>query len=116
MDVRESLSHIATAMRTLEFVVERFKTIAMKEALKTARFLIRLSKKRKDEDSEVLGMTLIRDPMEESQPERPKAAHMSVNGNTQQSVGNTPKTTSSSEDWNLDILNNSDFDWNFCEC
>jgi hypothetical protein len=146
MDGRESLSHLSTAMRTLEFVVDRFRTTAMKEALKTARFLIRLSKKRKDEDSEVLSLTLQKDvpdlvevPMAGGAPlnvdniarrvvatQQPPAMvmngvtagnlmsgnvnvqpHGNANGNL---AGQTPKTASS-EDWNLDVLNDSQFDW-----
>lgn len=131
MDIRESLSHLATAMRTLEFVVERFRTLAMKEALKTARFLVRLSKKRKDEDSEVLGLSLKKDhAAEDPQPENLKVAAappsipqanglgLGVGGDCNGGnvgVEETPMTASSSggEDWNLDVLNDSQFDWNY---
>ncbi|TKA82870.1 hypothetical protein B0A55_00971 [Friedmanniomyces simplex] len=137
MDVRESLLHLATAMRTLEAVVERFKTVAMKEALKTARFLVRLSKKRKDEDSSVLGHSLKKvcacldcDPQPENlqQPRPPSSAVVqqlnraapsgggvsaSSNNTTTTQHGVTPPETASSEDWNLDILNDSNFDWNY---
>jgi hypothetical protein len=144
MDVRESLAHIHTAMRTLEDVVERFRTVAMKEALKTARFLVRLSKKRKDEDSDVLGQSLRKDtnaedPKPENMRQRPSPwmtehggsravtaanannANGSLNnpgtasGSTSKDrdSGPTPGTTSSGEDWSMDILNNSDFDWNY---
>jgi len=125
MDVRESLAHVATAMRTLEDVVERFKTVAMKEALKTARFLVRLSKKRKDEDSNVLGTSLKKDCCDgDPNPERLAQHHRSsvvgqVNGGpavaapqNNVTAHGTPRTASS-EDWNMDILNNSDFDWNY---
>lgn len=131
MDVRESLAHISTAMRTLEEVTERFPTVAMKEAVKTARFLVRLSKKRKDEDSDVLGRCLKKavdcDPRPENlATQNGPARSLSVshqpfmNGTViaPQTAANamlhhsTPRTTSS-EDWNLDILNNSDFDWNY---
>ncbi|SMR53170.1 unnamed protein product [Zymoseptoria tritici ST99CH_1E4] len=134
MDGRESLSHLSTAMRTLEFVVDRFRTTAMKEVLKMARFLIRLSKKRKDEDSEVLSLTLQKDapdvqvplaavnyelePMLSSQA--PVGNGLAAGGGMMSGSGNvhvnaasqTPKTASS-EDWNLDVLNDSQFDWNF---
>lgn len=132
MDARESLMHIATAMRVLEEVVERFHTVAMKEALKTARFLVRLSKKRKDEDADVLGKSLVRkdgvtdisDPQPENmrREQRPSVQmNGAINlgtagvGNGAMSTGTnqTPMTTSSNEDWNMDILNNSDFDWNY---
>lgn len=130
MDIRESLSHLATAMRTLEFVVERFRTVAMKEALKTSRFLVRLSKKRKDEDSEVLGLSLKKDQnAEDPQPENLKAPSSipaqqpqpQLNGVSGIGASNagvvgldeTPMTASSSEDWNLDVLNDSQFDWNY---
>lgn len=122
MDSRESLAHLGTAMRTLEFVVERFHTVAMKEALKTARFLVRLSKKRKDEDSDVLGQSLKKAAVEDPQPEnlqRPSISRPSLNGLTTQNASagresnQTPATTSSNEDWSMDILNNSDFDWNY---
>ena len=116
MDVKESLSHVATAMRVLEDVVERFRTVAMKEALKTARFLVRLSKKRKDEDSGVLDLSLKKgaaegDPqpenMQTSRPQQP------VNGNALDLSVQTPMTVSSSDDWSFDVLNSSEFDWNF---
>lgn len=117
MDVRESLAHIATAMRALEEVVERFHTVAMKEALKTARFLVRLSKKRKDEDSDVLGQSLKKDIAEsDPQPENMQQPSMLMNGagNVLSPAKETPKTTTSSnEDWNMDILGNSGFDWNY---
>lgn len=117
MDTRESLLHLATAMRTLELVVDRFRTVAMKEALKTARFLVRLSKKRKDEDSDVLGHSLKKDVAElDPQPEAMKIAqpHMpqQTNGITATDLEG-PMTVSSSEDWNLDMLNDSQFDWNY---
>jgi len=122
MDSRESLAHLGTAMHTLEFVVERFHTVAMKEALKTARFLVRLSKKRKDEDSDVLGQSLKKAAVEDPQPEnlqRPSISRPSLNGLGMQNgaaakdFNQTPGTTSSTEDWSMDILNNSDFDWNY---
>lgn len=155
IDSKESLSHIAAAIRTMEMVVERFQTVAMKEALKTARFLIRLSKRKKDEDSDVLGHSLQRtiDGVEtrattpkppapnaqqplptQPQPQQQQpalalnAAPMPTNGmapvqqfpQTQQPPAfdekffeQGPMTTSSGEDWNMDYLNNTDFDWNF---
>ncbi|KAI5366405.1 hypothetical protein Slin15195_G079250 [Septoria linicola] len=116
MDGKESLSHLATAMRTLEYVVERFRTVAMKEALKTARFLIRLSKKRKDEDSQVLGMSIQRATSEDPQPEDTRAAHnqqFQINGAVAQPMEENHPTAASSEDWNLDALNDSQFDWNY---
>ncbi|KAK5116277.1 hypothetical protein LTR85_009249 [Meristemomyces frigidus] len=114
MDVRESLAHITTAMRTLEEVVERFNTVAMKEALKTARFLVRLSKKRKDEDSNVLGQSLKKDLAEDPHPENMHRQSVPMNGGAVTAVPTgTPMTNSSNEDWNMDILNNSDFDWNY---
>lgn len=78
LDVRESLKHVSEALRVLEEVSERFHTIAVKEALKTARFLVRLSKKRKDEDSDVLGQSLVRgvedgDPQPENMAPRKQA-------------------------------------------
>lgn len=148
MDVRESLANLATAMRTLEVVVRKFPTVAMREALKTARFLVRLSKKRKDEDSAVLGQTLqkaSKDGVGDSDPQpenlQPRA---SLSGPTNGSrslvqmasaggvasaapppaqavagagagtggLHGTP-FTNSSEDWNMDALNTSDFDWNY---
>lgn len=139
MDVRESLQHVGTAMRVLEDVVEGFKTPAMKEALKTARFLVRLSKKRKDEDSEVLGLSLLKakgglsaveSRAESVQPEAgtdrggPEGIVNSVNGGgdvkgfadirVPPAITETPGTIGSSgDDWSLDITNNADFDWNF---
>ncbi|KAK3046592.1 hypothetical protein LTR09_011940 [Extremus antarcticus] len=126
MDVRESLSHVGTAVKVLEEVVERFKTGAMREALKTARFLVRLAKKRKDEDSDVLGLSLKKDnaeavPLNTAQQDGVKIStvHDVING-TGGAMGGmaipmseTPNTVSSSEDWSLDLLNNSDLDWNF---
>jgi hypothetical protein len=125
MDVRESLAHVASAIRVLEEVVERFQTVAMKEALKTARFLVRLSKKRKDEDSEVLGLSLKHNKpiTEHARIDSQQRSHQQEQGgvavvNEIPAVGiaapieGTPGTASS-EDWSLDFLNNSDFDWNF---
>jgi hypothetical protein len=118
MDCRESLAHVGAALRVLELVVERFQTVAMKEALKTARFLVRLSKKRKDEDSEVLGLSLKNNPVpieEDPRPENLEPSPEKVNGNNVPlPIGETPATVSSSnEDWSLDVLNHTDFDWNF---
>lgn len=138
MDGRESLSHLATAMRTLEFVVERFRTLAMKEALKTARFLVRLSKKRKDEDSEVLNLTLQKDlsaedpqppaadsqgkasaapptQQQQTQPQLPNGTSLNpkIPPITIDDAPRDPATVSSSEDWNLEALNDSEFDWNY---
>ncbi|EME43821.1 hypothetical protein DOTSEDRAFT_71601 [Dothistroma septosporum NZE10] len=117
MDGRESLSHLATAMRTLEFVVEKFHTAAMKEALRTARFLVRLSKKRKDEDSEVLGLSLKKDMVDgDPHPENLKAPQQplpQVNGTAPVPLEEGPTTVSSNEDWNPDVLNDSQFDWNY---
>jgi hypothetical protein len=154
IDTRESLTHIGTAMRTLEMVVKRFDTIAMKEALKTARFLVRLSKKKKDEDSEVLERSLKREtttsdpkleafqslqpkakgsvPQPQQQAQKPLQAqnlNQQPHSHPQQPLQHPPipmmddqqqvtwdqgpLTTSSGEDWNMDYLNNTEFDWNF---
>jgi hypothetical protein len=154
IDTRESLAHIGTAMRTLEMVVKRFDTVAMKEALKTARFLVRLSKKKKDEDSEVLEKSLKRETTasdtkpEIFQPLQPKAKNIvpplqqqpqnqpqtqpmnqqphshpqqplqhppipMMDDQQQVTWDQGPLTTSSGEDWNMDYLNNTEFDWNF---
>ena len=113
MDVRESLQHIPAAMRVLEDVTERFRTVAMKEALKTARFLVRLSKKKKDEDSAVLDLSLRKDVVDgDPQPENMQDP-VNGNGTMPTSFIETPRTMSSNEDWSLDVLNHSDFDWNF---
>lgn len=140
MDCKESLQHISTAMRTLEYVVDRFKTVTMKEALKTARFLIRLSKKRKDEDSQVLALSIQRATTSEDHPPPPHLLHhhhqqnqqppeapqnpapeqFYINGSNSTTTASQPPveednhpTASSSEDWNLDTLNDSQFDWNY---
>jgi hypothetical protein len=154
IDTRESLTHIGTAMRTLEMVVKRFDTVAMKEALKTARFLVRLSKKKKDEDSEVLERSLKREtttsdpkleafqslqpkaksnvPQQQPPPQKqPQTQNLSqpphshpqqplqhppipmMDDQQQVTWDQGPLTTSSGEDWNMDYLNNTEFDWNF---
>lgn len=82
----------------------------MKEALKTARFLVRLSKKKKDDDSDVLAKSL-RKAIEDPDPQPENLAQPFVPRNN--ALTETPKTNSSGEDWNLDVLNNTDFDWNF---
>ena len=111
MDVRESLSHIATALRVLEEVAQRFQTAAMKDALKTARFLVRLSKKRKDEDADVLGHSLKRNVLDgDMQLEFSQGAESAIS--RMQPLEMTP-ATASSDDWSLDVLNHTDFDWNF---
>jgi DNA primase len=130
----------------------------MKEALKTARFLVRLSKKKKEEDSQVLEKSLKRD-LAESDPQPEALQSIQVKAETivpqqqqqrqaqlqqqQQQVQQLnpqapqqplqqpqipgpmmddqqqisweqgPLTTSSGEDWNMDYLNNTEFDWNF---
>ncbi len=116
MDVRESLVHIATAMRALEAVANRFPTVAMKEALQTARFLVRLSKRRKDEDAEVLEQSLKKDGVDgETLPEPLKVGTVQLpaeNGHFQIPHMQTPMTVSS-DDWSLDLSNHSQFDWNF---
>lgn len=122
MDVKESLKHVSEALRVLEQVSDRFRTIAVKEALKTARFLVRLSKKRKDEDSDVLGQSLVRgkeigDPQPESLATRTQGLQgmqKPMNGGYPSLPGETPKTprTMSSDDWNLEFLEGADFDWN----
>jgi hypothetical protein len=127
MDVREALCHLGTAMRTLEFVVAQFGTVAIKEVLKTARFLVRLSKKRKDEDSETLALTLDRDSVD-ADPRPPVANNavplsLDTTAAAMQAMNYVPNgtplgngvSTHSSEDWSLDILSNPNFDWNFCE-
>ena len=124
MDVRESLAHVGTAVRVLEEVVERFQTAAMKEALKTARFLVRLSKKKKDEDSEVLGQSLKNTEDKtgtEPAPPHNKVSnvHAMMNGDAQFGAGaafpvtETPATASSGDDWASELLNNPNLDWNF---
>nr|OQO24643.1 hypothetical protein B0A51_08729 [Rachicladosporium sp. CCFEE 5018] len=156
MDTRESLSQISTAMRTLELVASRFDTKAMKEALKTARFLVRLSKRKKEEDSDILGQSLRKDivdsePLSETERKVPKPtathppaqhpAHPLSQTQTQPQthrqaeaqpplpqvplpdanewlynmsvLGPGPQSTSSGEDWNMEYLNNSDYNWNF---
>lgn len=130
MDTRESLQHVSAAIRTLEEVVTRFPTPALKEALKTARFLIRLSRKKKDEDSAVLGVSLRKDGAEaDPHPEnltqefalQAQQSQLSQGGagvaggavGSGQQLDDTPLTTSSGEDWNLDFLNNPEFDWNY---
>jgi hypothetical protein len=132
MDTKEALCHLGTAMRTLEFVVAQFGTVAIKEVLKTARFLVRLSKKRKDEDSQTLAMTLDKDSTDgaDARPIIPNhnaaaplpqlntaAANFPINyGQNGTALGSGGiASNNSSEDWNLDILSNPNFDWNFCE-
>nr|POE49581.1 transcription factor kojr [Quercus suber]POF20071.1 transcription factor kojr [Quercus suber] len=123
MDVRESLLHVSTAMRTLEQVVEKFNTAALRNALKTACFLVRLSKKRKDEDSNVLAQSLKTDSMSGNMENRDLAASVQPKvelmqqvyggANANEAKFNMPKTTASSGEWNMDILNSSDFDWDY---
>ena len=109
MDVRESLSHIGTAMRTLEDVAERFQTVAGKEALKTARFLVRLSKKRKDEDSDVLDQVLKKGAVN-GDPE-PENLEPPTNFDSSILMSETPMTATS-EDWSQEALRNfPEWDW-----
>lgn len=120
MDIRESLSHIAAVLRVLEQVADRFPTFAMKEAVKTARFLIRLSKRRKDEDSNVLADSL----KKESNPtavttgvnsspvlQQVPMAQPFPNGQVPVQQTQTPMTATS-EDWAMNLINNTEFDWN----
>lgn len=114
IDSKESLSHIAPAMRTLEYVADRFPSPSMREALKNARFLIKLSKRKKDEDSEVLGLSLVAEMSEHTQrsqrPAQPAPLTTYVGPVREHEEG--PATSSSTDEWNLDYLNNSEFDWN----
>lgn len=116
MDLRESLSHISAVLEVLEEVVERFPTASSKEALKMARSLVRLSKRRKDEDSDILGQTLKRSASKGQGPAdvslvttpQPPADGEVLPG----VVETSPTTLSNGEDWAFDVINNSDFDWN----
>ncbi len=120
MDVRESLIHVSAAIRVLEEVVERFKTTAMRDALKTARFLVRLSKKKKDEESDVLSSCLRKDgpSVDASDAEGPDRRTKTISAGPTEHTNGTkvieyeaPATTSS-EEWGMD-LENLDIDWNF---
>jgi hypothetical protein len=103
-------------MRTLQFVVDQFGTMAIKEVLKTARFLVRLSKKRKDEDSDALALILEKAPVEVDGPKESDIhAHDQMNGAAQSVPMQDTPMTATSEDWNFDILNTANFDWNFCK-
>jgi hypothetical protein len=115
MDVRESLSNIGNAMRILEEVAERYQTASVKEALKTARFLVRLSKKRKDEDSDILNLSLKRSraTYESTQPEDATEPQPPVEDNNTLMASSGPSTTTTTnEDWSLDLWNGLEFDWN----
>ncbi|QIW96492.1 hypothetical protein AMS68_002010 [Peltaster fructicola] len=114
IDSKESLSHIAPAMRTLEYVAERFPSPSIREALKNARSLIKLSKRKKDEDSEVLSHSLLTEVSNHGQraPRPAQPAPLTTYVGPMQEHDGSPPTASSSEEWNLDYLNNSDFDWN----
>ena len=113
MDSRESLSHLPAALKLLEEVYERFPVVAAKEALNTAKFLVTISRKRKNEDVHVLD-SLLKDTTvsNESQFEsnEPKLSLSSA-----EAVMNQIAPASfGSEEWNWDPnLINVYFDWNF---
>lgn len=55
IDSRESLSHVAEAMEALEEVGRCWDTHMVREAVGSASFLVKLSRKRKEEDMKFLG-------------------------------------------------------------
>lgn len=115
IDSKESLSHIGTALRILDFVCTQFPSHPMDEASKTARFLVRLSKKKKEEDTAVLTQSLHREESEKPkrQPEtHPPPVPLITQNQPLAYPEEAALTTSSGEDWNLEYLNDADFDWN----
>ncbi|PQE20614.1 hypothetical protein CJF30_00001941 [Rutstroemia sp. NJR-2017a BBW] len=58
MDTKEALSHIGDALETLEAVARCFATRSLLEALSTARTLVELSQKKKQEEINILGQGL----------------------------------------------------------
>ncbi|KAJ8611807.1 hypothetical protein MRB53_037720 [Persea americana] len=114
MDTRESLMHVGDALRALEYVVERFHSSSMREALKTARFLVRLSKKRKDEDSIFLSQSLKKEipPLNADVPNGVVESREVISNTYTPAPSNekTPGAASSGDEWNLDVLNGTQFD------
>lgn len=55
MDTRESMALVPSAMQALKYIATRFNTHTMREALKTAGLLVRLSQKKKEQDIVALG-------------------------------------------------------------
>ncbi|KAK5172183.1 uncharacterized protein LTR77_003821 [Saxophila tyrrhenica] len=123
MDVRESLARVGEALKVLEEVRGRFGTKALGEAVRTARVLVRLSKKRKDEDSDVLSRSLIKERGDANananggahlpEPKAEDAGMMNEGGGMDVPFEENPTTGSSGDDWSWDVLNNADLDWNF---
>jgi hypothetical protein len=58
IDSRESLSHVAEAMEALEEVGKCWDTHMVREAVGSASFLVKLSRKRKEEDMKFLGNSM----------------------------------------------------------
>jgi hypothetical protein len=58
MDTKEALSHIGDALETLEAVAKCFATRSLMEAFSTARTLVELSQKKKQEEINILGQGL----------------------------------------------------------
>lgn len=102
MDTPDSLSHIDIAMRTLEMVAQRFATPSIEEALKTARLLVRLSQKRKQEDILLLNKGLRTQPAGEAS-QMPAEVQ-----STQQYM---QAVTTGSLDLDFNMMNLTSFDW-----
>lgn len=108
MDTRASLGQIGSAMETLAAVTSVYNSDSMKEAYSTARLLVLLQQKRKEEDAKIL-TGVLRLPSQ-TQPQ-PKA-----NGDpstTMPPVGaDTVADFSWLDDLAVDMPYMQDFDWN----
>jgi hypothetical protein len=102
MDTSDALSHIDIAMRTLETVAQRFPTPSIDEALRTARLLVRLSQKRKQEDVLLLNKGL------RTQPAGEASAMPAELQSTQQYM---QPVTPGSLDLDLNMTDLTDCDW-----
>ena len=105
IDTRAALNQLEFAMETLAAVAAAYATDSMKEAYKTARLLVLLHQKRKEEDARMLGGVL----------KFPQAAQPTQDGHgssSQLPIGDGAADLSWLDDLALDMSGLEDFDWN----
>ncbi|KAL1305801.1 hypothetical protein AAFC00_003964 [Neodothiora populina] len=104
IDTRAALTQLEPAMETLAAVAATYDTPSMKEAYSTARLLVLLHQKRKEEDSRILTTAL----NVGWQPQPPSESTPSSNIQH----NNVAATYSWLDDLTVDMPNMQDFDWN----
>lgn len=104
IDTRSSMLQLGAAMETLGAIAGVYDTTSMKEAYSTARLLVLLHQKRKEEDAKTLSTVLLTQPPLPLSNGTPKSV-------TPQS-SNNPADLSWLGDFTTDMPGLQDFDWN----